>query len=112
MPIRPFLDGHRFDPETIRVMGLAFEMALIALRLGDRGNLANEIVARKIIALATAGERAIPSDCATGWCTLFNRQRYKAFGRLIEIAQTGKRCSANLTGDQTGEAECFKRRVP
>jgi hypothetical protein len=48
---------HKFDPETIRVMGLAFEMALVALRLADRGDLANEIVARKIIALAKAGER-------------------------------------------------------
>ena len=57
MPIRPHLDGHKFDPETIRVMGLAFEMALVALRLPDRGDLANEIVARKIIALAKAGER-------------------------------------------------------
>jgi hypothetical protein len=38
-------------------MGLAYEMALIALRLGDRGDLANEVVAQKIIALAKAGER-------------------------------------------------------
>jgi hypothetical protein len=36
---------------------LAFEMALIALRLRDRGDLANEIVAQKIIALAKTGER-------------------------------------------------------
>jgi hypothetical protein len=57
MPIRPHLDGHKFDPETIRVMGLAFEMALIALRLADRDDLANEVVAQKIIALAKAGER-------------------------------------------------------
>jgi hypothetical protein len=57
MPIRPHLDGQKLDPETIRVMGIAFEMALIALRLGDRGDLANEIVAQKIIALAKAGER-------------------------------------------------------
>jgi hypothetical protein len=57
MPIRPHLDGHKFDPETIRVMGLAFEMALIALRLADRADLANEVVAQKIIALAKAGER-------------------------------------------------------
>ena len=35
---------------------MAFEMALIALRLRDRGDLANEIVAQKIIALAKAGE--------------------------------------------------------
>jgi len=38
-------------------MGLAFEMALIALRLADRDDLANEVVAQKIIALAKAGER-------------------------------------------------------
>ena len=57
MPIRPHLDGHKFYPETIRVMGLAFEMALIALRLADRDDLANEVVAQKIIALAKAGER-------------------------------------------------------
>jgi hypothetical protein len=57
MPIRPYLDGQKFDPETIRVMGLAFEMALIGLRLTDRSDLANEVVAQKVIALAKAGER-------------------------------------------------------
>ena len=57
MAIRLHLDGEKFDPETIRVMGLAFEMALVTLRLADRGDLANEIVASKIIALAKAGER-------------------------------------------------------
>ena len=57
MPIRPHLDGHKFDPETIRVMGIAFEIALVALKLAYRGDLANEIVAQKIIALAKAGER-------------------------------------------------------
>lgn len=57
MPIRPYLDGHRFDPETIRVMGIAFEMALVSLRLAHRGPLANEAIAERIIALAKAGER-------------------------------------------------------
>jgi len=57
MPIRPHLKGQKFDPETIRVMGLAFEMALVALRLADRGDLAKEILADKIIELAKAGER-------------------------------------------------------
>jgi hypothetical protein len=41
MPIRAHLDGQTFDAETIRVMGLAFEMAL----------------ARRIMDLAKAGER-------------------------------------------------------
>ena len=55
--IQPHLDGHKFDSETIRVMGLAFEMALVALRLGDRGDIANEVLARRIMDLAKAGER-------------------------------------------------------
>jgi hypothetical protein len=31
MPIRPYLDGHKFDGETIRQMGIAFELALASL---------------------------------------------------------------------------------
>jgi hypothetical protein len=57
MPIRPHLDGQKFDPEAIRGMGLAYEMALVALRLADRGDLADDVLARKAIALAKAGER-------------------------------------------------------
>ena len=57
MPIRAHLDGQTFDAETIRVMGLAFEMAMVALRLADRDDLANEVLARRIMDLAKAGER-------------------------------------------------------
>jgi hypothetical protein len=41
MPITPYLDGHKFDPETMRVMGVAFKMTRVALGLADRGGLAN-----------------------------------------------------------------------
>jgi hypothetical protein len=57
MPITSFLDGHRFDPETKRIMGLAFEMTRAALRLDDRSDPINKIVAEKIIKLAQEGER-------------------------------------------------------
>ena len=57
MPISEFLDDHKFDPETRRLMGLAFEMARAALRLADRNDPAVERVARKIIEIAKAGER-------------------------------------------------------
>jgi len=57
MPITPYLEGHKFDPETMRVMGVAFEMTRVALGLADRGDLANEIIAKRIIALAKAGGR-------------------------------------------------------
>ena len=56
MPIRPFLTGQIFDPETTRIMGVAFEIAYTALRLADRGPL-EAIVAQRIIELASPGER-------------------------------------------------------
>ena len=56
MPIRAFLEGRKFDPETIRLMGIGFELTLAALRLANK-DFANEVVARQIIAVAQAGER-------------------------------------------------------
>ena len=56
MPISSFLDGISFDPETRRVIGLAFEMTCTALRLSDRGDGANEIIAKRIIEFAKTGE--------------------------------------------------------
>jgi hypothetical protein len=35
MPIRAYLGGLRFDPETTRLMAIAFEMALVALQRTD-----------------------------------------------------------------------------
>jgi hypothetical protein len=57
MPIIEFLDGCDPDPEAKRVMGIAFEMALVALRLADRSDLVNGVIAKRIIELAKAGER-------------------------------------------------------
>jgi hypothetical protein len=57
MPITRFLQGFICDPETKRVMGVAYEMTLVSLRLADRDDLATESVAKKIIELAQAGER-------------------------------------------------------
>jgi hypothetical protein len=57
MPITPYLDNTRFDPEATRVMSVAFEMVRVALGLTDRGDLANQIVAKRIIELAKSGER-------------------------------------------------------
>jgi hypothetical protein len=57
VPITIYLDGYKPDPETKRVMGVAFEAARIALRLADRGDAFAPIVAKKIIELAKEGER-------------------------------------------------------
>jgi len=55
MPIAQFLDSSEFDPETKRVMAVAFEMARAALQLGDQSIL-RERIAKKIIALTKTGE--------------------------------------------------------
>ena len=57
MPIREFLNGHRFDPEAIRVMGLAFEIARTALQLEERNGAAYQALAERLIKLAQQGER-------------------------------------------------------
>jgi hypothetical protein len=57
MPITIYLDGYTPDPETKRVMGVAFEAARVALKLSDRDDPAVAILAKRIIALAKEGER-------------------------------------------------------
>jgi len=57
VPIRPFLDDQNFDPETTRLMGIAFETVRAALK--RPGDLTDEVIARKIIELAKAGERDV-----------------------------------------------------
>jgi hypothetical protein len=56
MSLKTYLDDESFDAETVRLMGLAFEIALATLRPPDSDPL-REAVARKIIELAKAGER-------------------------------------------------------
>ncbi len=57
MPITIYFDGYRPDPETKRVIGVAFEMTRAALRLVDRDDPVVAMIAKKIIELAKAGER-------------------------------------------------------
>ena len=57
MPIRPFLNGERFDQETLRVLGVAFAQVCIALRIGDCDDHVKQAIANRIIELAKIGER-------------------------------------------------------
>jgi hypothetical protein len=61
VPIRRFLNGQTFDPETIRLLGIAFETARAAIK--RPGDLSDEIIARTIIELAKAGERNVEVLC-------------------------------------------------
>lgn len=74
MPIRRFLPrGSRFDPDDLARMSLAFEMALVELRIEDRESEAARHVALRIITLAER-EQDMPKLCegAVEWC---RRQR-------------------------------------
>jgi hypothetical protein len=57
MPITPYLNGVRFDPETKRVLGVAFELVCLALRIEGSDDHVKQAIATKIIELAKAGER-------------------------------------------------------
>jgi hypothetical protein len=57
MPIRQYLDGERFDPETTRLLGIAFETAIQALHHWGVVDPPREAIARAIIGFAKAGER-------------------------------------------------------
>jgi hypothetical protein len=58
MAIRVYLEGQTFDGETIRLMGIAFEIALASLgKTRSHDDPIRAAVARSIIALAQAGER-------------------------------------------------------
>ena len=55
MPITPYLDDPDVDPETKRVLEVALKMTRVSLGIGD--NFADEIIAKRIVELAKAGER-------------------------------------------------------
>jgi hypothetical protein len=57
MPITPFLNGERFDPESARILSVALEMVCIALRTGDCDDDIKQAITTKLIALVKAGER-------------------------------------------------------
>jgi hypothetical protein len=64
MPIRDSLQGHKFDAETARLLGVAFGMALVTLQRAEGiASPTRDAVAQKIIELAKAGERDTERLC-------------------------------------------------
>ncbi len=59
MPIRPFLSGQAFSPETIRDMSLVFENVCEAMGLKATEDPATTLVAQKVIELAQRGVRDV-----------------------------------------------------
>ena len=57
MPIHRLLEREAFEPELTAIMGDVFEDVLQTLGLVDRQDPLTEMVAKKVIELAQAGER-------------------------------------------------------
>jgi hypothetical protein len=61
MPIRPYLAGQAFEPESIREMSLALENVCEKLELRLTDDPATRLVASTIIELTQRGVRDAPS---------------------------------------------------
>jgi hypothetical protein len=61
MPIRPYLAGQAFEPESIRQMSLALENVCEKLELRLTDDPATRLVASKIIELTQRGVRDVPT---------------------------------------------------
>ena len=72
MPFSHLVQRDAFDPDTIEIMSAAYEGACKALGLADRSDPLTQLVAKKIIGLATRGERDPERICA---------EVLRAFGR-------------------------------
>jgi hypothetical protein len=59
MPIRPFLSGQPFDPETLDKMSEALQSVCDTLSLKVVDDAATRLVARKIIELTQRGVRDV-----------------------------------------------------
>jgi hypothetical protein len=57
VPIGRLTQGSPFTPDEIRLMTIAFEDACRVLGLDDPANASRDLVAKKIIEAAQAGER-------------------------------------------------------
>src|SRR6266436_6180563 len=57
MPIGPFMVPGVFEPESIAAMGEAFEAACEVLHEAGQPEVVREVIAKRIIAAATTGER-------------------------------------------------------
>ena len=55
MPIRKFIPGATFEPETIKDMSTAFERLRTILNLANLDDPLVEVIAKKIVSLASQG---------------------------------------------------------
>ena len=91
MRITPFLDGHRFDRESKRVLAVAFEMVCIALQTGDCDDHVKQAIATKLITLAKAGEHNPDILCEEALKEIRTPQQWAASEAAWSSALEGQR---------------------
>ena len=64
MPIRPFLAGQAFDPQTITKMSAAYERVCAALGIKFVDDAATRLVAQVVIELAQRGVKDVETITA------------------------------------------------
>jgi hypothetical protein len=89
MPIRDYLNGEGFDLETTRVMGIALEVARMALRGQERDHGTDALIAKHIIELAQADERDADRLCDYALAKL-----READGRSSQLFQSSAQARA------------------
>ena len=61
--IIPLFDAAALDPETVQIISEAYDRACRALHDRGQPQIVNELIARRIIDMAKAGERDIQRMC-------------------------------------------------
>ena len=110
MPIIPFLNGARFDPETTRVLGVALEMTCIALRTGDCDDGVRQAIAIRIIELAKAGERNPDVLCEQALARPFagrNKGPLQLAASSVGRVSAASNAELGLMGTQFSEVACL-----
>src|ERR1700757_3793274 len=69
MPIMPFLNGRQFDPEALRILGLAFDQVCSALQAKTSDDDVRQEIANKVIELRKL--RAVLIYYASGFWRTF-----------------------------------------
>jgi hypothetical protein len=91
MPITPFLNGQKFDAETRRVLGVAFELVCVTLRTGDCDDDVKQSIANRVIEVASDGERHPDVLCERA-LRLIRGECIVAEGAAPETGTQGVRC--------------------
>ena len=66
----PFVEGHSFNPDLVRIMGDAYDMACKSLHDKGQPSIVREVIAKHVIDIAGTGELGAAAICERVLATL------------------------------------------